>query len=254
MEPIPPSAIPPQPSISPAPPPPPPVPPVISPQPPKKKPFFWLIVLVFLLLLASTGVLAYQYYQLKTQTAAPAPNSSLAPSSTSTPFVSPQPSAEADDPTADWKTFINQTLRVTFKYPNTWQILVSQDKYVRIVSDKVNQSGDFIAVESQAVKTLDEAKDYAVHYYAFSTAGLADQDPKIILEKDISFQNLKAFKYIYRLNRPYSPQSNMVTQILVPINGDVVDIKLQSSDQDLTDQILSTFRFIDPPEAPGEGG
>jgi len=112
MQPIPPMAIPPQPSIPPT--------PLVSPEPaaeaepPKKKSFIWLIILVILLLLASTGVLAYQYYQLKTQTVNPTPS----PQPTLTPLVSPKPSAEAADPTADWETYTYQIF--TIKLPSNW--------------------------------------------------------------------------------------------------------------------------------------
>ena len=130
MEPILPSAIPPQPPIisdptppsaPPVPPVTPPEPPIISPQPPQKKSFTWLIILVILFLLASTGVLAYQYYQLKTQTANITPSPSLAPSPTLDQVISPELTAEQDatlDPTANWKTYTYQIF--TIKLPPNW--------------------------------------------------------------------------------------------------------------------------------------
>ena len=213
----------------------------VEPESPKKT-YKWLIVAVVVFCLSSAAIFAYKYYQLKKQLVQPQLTLTASPSPTAT---TEEKKTEEKNNSAinNWKTFTSQTLEVTFKYPGAWQILVSQDSYVRVVADKVNQLGDFLSIETQTGKTLEEAKDWAVHYYAFSTAGLGDQDPKIIFQQDITFLNLKAFKYIYQLNRPYSPQSNQVTQILVPKNGNVVDIKLQSSSQDLINLILSTFKF-----------
>ncbi len=125
MEPIPPTAIPPQPPIPPVPPPP-SVPPVMPPPPPKKKSFAWLIILIIFLLLASTGVLAYQYYQLKTQIAAPTPNPSLTPSPTLNQVISPELTAEQDatlDTTANWKTYNNTFYSFRIDYPVRFEIV-----------------------------------------------------------------------------------------------------------------------------------
>lgn len=97
-------------------------PPIIStpptppspPPPPRKKSFIWLIILVVLLLLASTGILAYQYYQLKTQVASSAPSQSLTPSPTPTP---------SQDPTANWKTYNNTSYSFRIDYPVRFEIV-----------------------------------------------------------------------------------------------------------------------------------
>ncbi|MDZ7587277.1 MAG: hypothetical protein U0946_05970, partial [Patescibacteria group bacterium] len=94
---------------------------LLIPTPPRKPSFTWLFIFIILFLLASTGVLAYQYYQLKTQVV------NLTP--TSVPTVSPKPSPAPADPTADWKTYVDPS-GYTFSYPGEFKLEQSDNKVV----------------------------------------------------------------------------------------------------------------------------
>lgn len=91
----------------------PPVSPVIPASIPKSSLFPILFVVLILVLLAATGVFAYQNMQLQKQIAI------LQSQPTSSPIVSASPTPTAD-PTANWKTFITDDKKVSFKYPSGW--------------------------------------------------------------------------------------------------------------------------------------
>ncbi|MFH0942820.1 MAG: hypothetical protein V1810_01460 [Candidatus Beckwithbacteria bacterium] len=107
MEPIPPSPIPP--TLPPT------EPPIISPEALKPKSPQGIFIVLALILIAAS-VFAFKYYQLKKQAVPGQPS----PSSTS--LISPQPSPEITDPTADWQLYENSVQNYSFKYPSDWQI------------------------------------------------------------------------------------------------------------------------------------
>lgn len=80
----------------------------VVPEPTQKSFPKWPLVLLFGLLLGIGSVLAWQKYQ-STRSVLVAPS----------PLASPKPTAEAGDPTADWKTYKNDA-GFSFKYPENF--------------------------------------------------------------------------------------------------------------------------------------
>src|SRR5258706_1835977 len=72
-----------------------------------------LVILSFslIILVGIIAFLGYQNYQLQKQISL-----LTAPSSSSTPLATA-------DPTADWKTYINQEGKYQYSYPDSWKIL-----------------------------------------------------------------------------------------------------------------------------------
>lgn len=240
MEPIPPSAIPPQPVV-------PPTAPPSPPPPPKKKSFTWLIILVILLLLVSTGVLAYQYYQLKTQTASPAVSPTLTPSPTSTP---------SQDPTADWKTYIDTENNFSLRYPQNLVSNKSEGKlYLYIESVTPTESETF--VPNIAIGNKYKKPENLTNLISWAKSN-GETFPNLTKDSEVTLGNNK-----FTVFESDSGPSAYAIHYLINNNMNIYDfsVRIVGSNEDAgkqlskyLPQILSTFRFINPSEAPGEGG
>ena len=118
-----------------------------TPNKPKPKPY--LIFILTLLFLAISSTLIYFVYQknLSTKQTEETPQN---PSSPQTTQLSPTP-----DPTADWKTYINDKYLLSFIYPNTWNVnLKEEDKQFSSDSMKIVEitiSGDNTVLKINAV-------------------------------------------------------------------------------------------------------
>jgi hypothetical protein len=233
-----------QPSIIPTPPTSPPVLPVmpprppVAPPPPKKKSFAWLLILVILFLLASTGVLAYQYYQLKTQTTKPTSSPSLTP--ISTPLVSPQPSAEADDPTANWKIYNNTSYSFRIDYPVRFEI---------VEKTKREDCYDTLATLTSPLKesiTLRAIHDIDIY---------EKNGPEMVAEREVidsgfiyNITTTKIGDYFAAITTfDNNPDKKFPTITIAHPNKNlfiVIDINTDLSRVEF-DQILATFKFTD---------
>lgn len=195
--------------------------PFVLPEPPKKKSFAWLLILVFLFLLASTGVLAYQYYQLKTQVASPAPSPFLVPSLTPTP---------SQDPTADWKTYTSTNLGFSFHYP--------PNSIIKTDTLSIDGSLEFNNFILFVEKTNDTLTNYVNK--------LKDTNGTALVTKNIgdipTIEWVGAFKnapthYISFENKGY-----VYSFGITPLDDMT---SFNPNNTNLLDQILSTFKFLD---------
>ncbi|MFH2019174.1 MAG: hypothetical protein ABII80_00955 [bacterium] len=126
LSPLPPPVLPPTPPPPPASPPPPqtalpPLPTTTQPTP-KKKSSNILKILIILIPLVVISILAYLYYQQKTQRSIPVSPPFDSPA-TSEQVNSPELTAEQDatlDPTTSWETYTNPIHNISFKYPSSW--------------------------------------------------------------------------------------------------------------------------------------
>jgi len=245
MEPILPSAIPPQPPIisdptppsaPPVPPVTPPEPPIISPQPPQKKSFTWLIILVILFLLASTGVLAYQYYQLKTQTT----NPSLLSQPTLITLPSPDPLAEADDPTVNWNTYINNYWGVSLRYPQ----------------DKLTPCPNY-ATEFEGIRLFSfgfSCPDGTDEIYKIGIVGHQPNQykeyKKPTTTEQIIIDGKTVIKNTYSYDKTDGPlfEEKESQEIIIPLDKGIITLQQWGNnpeDKRLFSQILTTFKFTD---------
>lgn len=106
--------------------------PVVEPK--RKFPVMYLVLLLLSLgLLASTAFLYYQNQQLKTILA------SYQTQTVATPTPSSQSPSPTLDPAANWKTYTNDTYKLSFKYPSNLNIEINQvdtANYVQVIFDK----------------------------------------------------------------------------------------------------------------------
>lgn len=220
MQPIPPPPIPPQPSIPPA--------PLVSPEPmaeaepPRKKSHSWLIILVILLLLASTGILAYQYYQLKTQTVNPASSPPLAPS------LIPIPS---QDPTADWKTYTDSQYKYSIKYPSSMVLeQITDDPFYPSYVIFKNEANQFNirATESTVLATTETIRSQTEGHVV----------TELIKNETMQIGNVTARLLEYSAE----DKNNNRSTLIIPSGKNVIVINAPS---EMFDQILSTFKFLD---------
>lgn len=208
--------------------PPPPVPPVIPPrppiipQPPKKKSLAWLIILIILLLLASTGILAYQYYQLKTQTVNPASSPPLAPS------LMPIPS---QDPTADWKTYTDSQYKYSIKYPSSMVLeQITDDPFYPSYVIFKNEANQFNirATESTVLATTETIRSQTEGHVV----------TELIKNETMQIGNVTARLLEYSAE----DKNNNRSTLIIPSGKNVIVINAPS---EMFDLILSTFKFLD---------
>lgn len=209
-----------------------PTPPVFTPTPVEpetvKKSYIWVIVVIFTFLLATSGFLFYQNQKLQKQIA------SLTPA----PLTSPQPAAEAADPTTDWKTYNGKTL--SFKYPVNWSVKEEYSEYF---------SGEIVSIDNPTKTVSIEVTPRGQPYGFGPRDGFKESqikltiDGKEYLEKETVIDNRTAFV-------DFSIQTNGKEYFILfgtgyPVNDDqkasIVDY---NQEKNVIIQILSTFKFL----------
>jgi hypothetical protein len=101
----------------------------------KSKNILIISLLTFIMLpsLSVTGFFIYQNMPLKNQISQTTP----------TPFTSPKPTAEAGDPTANWKTYTNNSYHYLISYPSDFSVITCTDcqpPEARITLENKNKS------------------------------------------------------------------------------------------------------------------
>lgn len=81
----------------------------------KQKGLAPLIIVLIIAVLAGGGYIGYKYFKS---------NFNITPVTSPTPINETPP----EDPTANWKTYINPTEKFSFKYPPTWTIDTKDEK------------------------------------------------------------------------------------------------------------------------------
>ncbi|MDZ7587137.1 MAG: hypothetical protein U0946_05235 [Patescibacteria group bacterium] len=217
------------------------------------KSFPWPLILIIIFLLTSTGVLAYQYFQLKSQVS----NLAL----TATP-AAPLPSSSPDspDPTTDWKTYTNENLKFSLNFPSSFNIYETQEgpqlgervdfsptqsflenNYWFWIS--VSPNSNQLTAEAAASNYLDAKSTYKDGKYV----SINDQ-PEIasrIIKKNLTINGVNAVslypipsqtdaKIVYLSNQQWV--FSIVLQVgTIPIISDEA--------MNIFDQILSSFKF-----------
>ena len=196
--------------------------PVPEPSKPKVNKRLVMIIAAILLLLVAGGIAAY-FLVFKNQTAQPSP------------LGSPEPTAEAADPTADWKTYEGKYF--TFKYPSSWNYdtnaySVDPDN-LEVINLRISPNAVF--------ETSYKNRDYDEFL-----KGLADRKSTKLI---VASRDSAKFEVDSNGNEPLPAGFSIIsivvkgpanTSYLINFNGDKKEIT-----DELVDQILSTFRFID---------
>ena len=222
---------------------------------PKKKDWFLIGILILLIVsLATTGLLAYQNFQLKKQlqqaqqSTTPTPTAvTPAPSFTQTEqLTTPTPTTitPTPNPTANWKTYRNEA--VTFKFPSSWEekpVVTSDSGYTQEFNDPQNKYTltfsslkNYNPATGEPYASIDE---YINMPYKVKAVTIDGQDGRQPLPRAGS-EHIIAVMFFSKDSR------NIYTLKLQTGNNpmDTNEAKAKEA-QKLFDQILSTFKFSD---------
>ncbi len=198
-------------------------------EPVKPKPSFAvpLLSILTLVLVASTGFLAYQNMQLQKQVAAL--TTTVIPSAVS-------------DPTANWKTYTNNKIQLSFKYPN--------DKNLQIFSSPQNEFSislntarhDPLYLDVALLKNTQLESWYNLAYK--DSVSTAEVPPAPALSKGPILDNFASYYSDFDL-----AGFGKIRHLFVQKDSDLYQVHLPLTNNTDQYQILSTFRFVQPASA-----
>lgn len=213
------------------------------PTPPEKTNSF-LVTLLSVLLLISVFIAGFFAYQ--TQSLVKELNT-LKVVSTPNVAVSPSP-----DPTANWKTYTNTELAVEFKYPSDWS-LTDTNQNGRVI---FGPALDGLKVYTVTVEVNGKANGQEISSYVTNLVNLANSGPMGGIRYDskenvsISGQNgivlHNVFAYDQNEERIYVIVNDRAYRISYPSGDENENILNPKENYDVVQQILSTFKFIQP--------
>lgn len=220
-----------------------------------KKNFPLLHLILVLLFLSASAATAFLYLQNQSLNSQLASLTQLSVEVTPTPLTSPEPTAQAGapDPTSDWKTYTNTQYRYSIKYPSDWRTQVvaagagdkeadtnsaSVDLFLSTAKDAYPLHRISIEpFELSATQTLDTVvksfRDWGLENQKESDVKLDSLDV-VKIEGVAKPDNFYSSAYIFKIPNSFGG--------LTFLTRDTLDRK----DKDIFDQILSTFKFIEP--------
>jgi hypothetical protein len=190
-----------------------------------KKP--WLIIgltVLVLLLLGTTGLFAYQNYQLKKKVSRESfPSSTInGPTPTASTIA---PLTPTIDPTTGWQSYNNGEYKFSFKYPDDYYL---HDKFLKIlpenshsflgiiiIKDKNKELGQPPTISLSIVQTAKSAKEFLDYDYQRELGywenfekerGFRTDKPRIISEENVQTGQVTALK-VERQMMPTAPNS-----------------------------------------------
>lgn len=187
--------------------------------------FLGLLVILLALALALAGYLFYQNMQLKSQI--------MKLQTVSSP--SPTPTL---DPTADWKTYINEKYGFNFKYPDGYKIEERVPGFVvlTLLNENIPQGGiSFDARLRDPYDNLSSAKDNIKTSLAVSREDEID-----------------GWQVYQGMGKEGEIKGIEFRQAIIPYKTGVLEAETiaTSSYLSIFDQILSTFKFIEASPSP----
>jgi hypothetical protein len=193
----------------------------------RQKGFGLLPVIIIIALIGVVGYLIYQNTQLRNLGVNPSP--ALTNSATNLPETSP-----TSDPTANWKTYTNDKLLVSLRYPtesglqvftystNDFDIAINKGQY------------DSLFFELVRLPNLD-LQDW---YHKAYTSTKQDRAQPPELQSGPQIGGLNSYKADFNLEG-----AGKVIFIFVQKNKDLYEIHVPISGNEIQYQILSTFKF-----------
>ena len=203
----------------------------------------WLLILLLAVILIGAGLWGWQYWMSKTKT--------VTPITIVTPTVSSTPTTVS---TADWKTYTNKDFGFSFKYPNDWNLTENKPSTINntivSVTKTVKKDGHMGMIPGEVGITFYTSTKSATELRANDTNNQADSLIKNVSKSEIklgstnilvsSWDNMTTddggpfhVKSYYSVTNP-----TLFTNIVFPIKG-------SDGLSEISDQILSTFQFID---------
>ena len=214
-------------------------------------------ILIIVPIVSVLGIVAmFLYFQLKPKSA-PQPQPTVI-QSTPTDLSSDLSAKDSssvetqvlEDETANWKTYTSQEGKYSVKYPDSVKIYVNEKMSVDGVKVPVK---DTIALVSDELPHLKTNYQLSINHKIASEANLKDFVDKNSLCAEIQSGKAKTFilngqqASIFE-NTPCGPYGMTAIYVLHNGVGYIIEIETQASYSAIskfTDQILSTFQFID---------
>ncbi len=204
----------------------------------------WLLISLVVFLFSATGVLGYKYYEVKQQLdkqqSTPLPSPQLVVSSPS-PVISPTSEV---DPTASWKTYTNKEYKLSFEYPSNWKLNCT-----------ASQDNTWLSRNMCDITAPDTVIDHGyISSGAYFVIGIDKPNPNYSnLEEYLNHavsQNgyTSESETINNIQGYYLIQNKIKTNFIFEQNGHIIGASWLTSSNDFktsTNQILSTFQFID---------
>ena len=210
-----------------------------------------LILILAIFSLAISGYLFWQNQKLQQQLAAiPIPS----------PLVSPQPTAEAADPTAGWKTYDMSLTGLAFKYPNELEVFADINSLTALAADKeywiAYEGSDQIFLKFLLYRSTLSPLDWWNNVGKNKYDRLADElgslnNPPITIDlsyqmKNTEINNKEALQITINSSyeTPHTPKQN---NLIIFQNKSYITLlaysKISDTSLDISRQILSTFKF-----------
>lgn len=203
----------------------------ILPQQPKSNPILFVVIGVAILAAGvGIGLVVGKYFQ---------PASSTTSVSTITPFLTPSPTvvpAEAVDSTANWKTYTNLTFGYSINVPNGWETF--------------RQTGDDSIISIRLIKT--QTIPISINAQRNSPAIGTDEwiDKQFSADIIRTKETVNGLEWTIILNSISSYPSKNYYLIRENTRYNFNVSTLQENYLTFADQILSTFKFIEPAASP----
>lgn len=217
------------------------------------------VILVLIGLLVLAAVVGGVYFFGKSQTPKPLTQNTEVVSQTPQPTTGvSSPVQTGTDETASWKTYTNNLLKVTFKYPEKWNLNVTGEESFISVSESKNELVNQIIVTDifktffiesvlNEYKSKSKTAEFLIKEYQaynlYSTSGWADARPREIRKDQILIDGIGATKYLIKFDEPKDIKFKQITWIFVPFEDKILNIRLEGVDENILNQILSTFKF-----------
>jgi hypothetical protein len=181
----------------------------------------WKLILLAIILLLVVGSGAYYLGAKQNKLIMQNQQKSVIPTITqSIPTSTP-------DPTANWKTYVDQNNTFSIKYPANWYVYEYKQGGGTSISDL---PGD--VAQNNSLKG----------HTSIIISDLLSSSP---IFKDSSSKQFSVNSYTgLRRNQSSSPGSGEVVDLYNPNGGNNVEITKNIDDNNMFDQILSTFKFI----------
>ena len=204
-----------------------------------------VVLMVFLLSLVTFTFVRALRFNSQVKNQIPSPQTTKISTPTPDPTENQVPNGNLEN----WKTYQNQIVNFQFNYPDNWIINSNPDQlYVSVYKSKPYINQFRIQARDKSTwstnYTLDQIAPELKHWEIFSTAFWGDADPKEESQETINIGNVKAIKFIYKLNDP-GLTFNHIMWIVTTYGNYVLTISAAGEDIDTLKQILSTFRFLD---------
>lgn len=195
------------------------------PEPKTRFPVIPVLLVILLLLLGSTAFLYYQNMQLKNMLA-----------NYQTPVVSPTPTPTTD-PTADWKTYTNEKFGFSFKYPQELNFIT--DTTDKFVENGINNSMILVQNYDGLKEPGNKPENLQLMILVANTKGEFNME-------NLSSPITSTINGITLTKGTTTIKMQRVPVVIFNTSPHNVALALNTPDstqKDLFDQILSTFKF-----------